>query len=164
MHRRHCHDTYGAAVANVLHAAGLGIRTFDSSVAGLGGCPFAPGASGNVATEDILYALHTEGYDTGVVPHTASASDLIEYLLPLAQTGQWISGLLGKTSNSKVGQALLAKNKARTTSKLWQQRHSTDCTLHRTIPPPGSSMSLVQIQAGKRNAAIRMCQLYFARQ
>lgn len=107
---RHCHDTYGAAIANNLHAARLGIQTFDSSVAGLGGCPFAPGASGNIATEDLVYAFDQEGFDTGL--SGGKDSDLGDFLLPLAQTGDWISQQLGKTSNSKAGRALLAKHAA----------------------------------------------------
>ncbi|TIC86865.1 hydroxymethylglutaryl-CoA lyase [Crenobacter intestini] len=62
----HFHDTYGMAIANIYAALCAGVRTFDSSVAGLGGCPYARGASGNVATEDVLYLLHGMGYTTGV--------------------------------------------------------------------------------------------------
>ena len=62
----HMHDTRGTALANVLAGLELGIRTFDSSVGGLGGCPYAPGASGNLATEDLVYMLHGMGYETGV--------------------------------------------------------------------------------------------------
>ncbi|MDX1512282.1 MAG: hydroxymethylglutaryl-CoA lyase [Gammaproteobacteria bacterium] len=69
----HCHDTAGFAVANVLAAYDCGVRTFDASVAGLGGCPFAPGATGNVATEDLIYLFHRLGVETGI--------DLEKYLL-----------------------------------------------------------------------------------
>jgi hydroxymethylglutaryl-CoA lyase len=62
----HMHDTRGTALANVLAGLELGIRTFDASVGGLGGCPYAPGASGNLATEDLVYMLHGMGYETGV--------------------------------------------------------------------------------------------------
>jgi hydroxymethylglutaryl-CoA lyase len=62
----HFHDTRGTALANVLAALDFGVRTFDASAGGLGGCPYAPGASGNLATEDLLYLLHGLGYDTGV--------------------------------------------------------------------------------------------------
>jgi hydroxymethylglutaryl-CoA lyase len=62
----HTHDTYGQALANILCSLDYGIRTFDSSIAGLGGCPYAPGAKGNVATEDVVYMLHGSGYDTGI--------------------------------------------------------------------------------------------------
>jgi len=62
----HFHDTYGMAITNIHTALQAGVRTFDSSVSGLGGCPYAKGASGNVATEDVLYLLHGLGYHTGV--------------------------------------------------------------------------------------------------
>ena len=62
----HLHDTYGQALANILVGLQHGIRTFDSSVAGLGGCPYAPGASGNVATEDVVYMMDGLGIDTGI--------------------------------------------------------------------------------------------------
>lgn len=114
---RHCHDTYGCAIANVLHSARLGVHVFDSSVAGLGGCPFAPGASGNVSTEDLVYALEHEGYDTGLTSRREEGG-VGQALLPLAETGQWISERLGKHSNSKVGRALLAKHAATQASML----------------------------------------------
>jgi hydroxymethylglutaryl-CoA lyase len=93
----HFHDTYGQAVANVYASAEVGVRVFDSSVAGLGGCPYAKGATGNVASEDLVYLFQGLGLDTGV------------NLLALAQTGQWISQQLGRESQSRVGKALLAK-------------------------------------------------------
>jgi hydroxymethylglutaryl-CoA lyase len=95
----HYHDTYGQALANVYASLELGVATFDASVAGLGGCPYAAGASGNVATEDVVYLLHGLGIATGV--------DLGR----LAETGQWICGILGKQSSSKVGRALAARKK-----------------------------------------------------
>ena len=95
----HYHDTYGQALANVYASLELGVAIFDASVAGLGGCPYAPGASGNVATEDVVYLLHGLGIATGV--------DLER----LAETGRWICGILGKESSSKVGRALAAKKK-----------------------------------------------------
>jgi len=95
----HYHDTYGQALANVYASLELGVAIFDASVAGLGGCPYAAGASGNVATEDVVYLLHGLGIDTGV--------DLER----LAETGQWICGILGRESSSKVGRALAAKRK-----------------------------------------------------
>jgi len=95
----HYHDTYGQALANVYASLELGVAIFDASVAGLGGCPYAPGASGNVATEDVVYLLHGLGIATGV--------DLEH----LAETGRWICGILGKESSSKVGRALAAKKK-----------------------------------------------------
>jgi hydroxymethylglutaryl-CoA lyase len=95
----HYHDTYGQALANVYASLELGVTTFDASVAGLGGCPYAAGASGNVATEDVVYLLHGLGIATGV--------DLER----LAETGRWICGILGRESSSKVGRALAAKKK-----------------------------------------------------
>ncbi|WP_321343017.1 hydroxymethylglutaryl-CoA lyase [Breoghania sp.] len=62
----HFHDTYGMGVANVWEAVRLGVRTVDAAAGGLGGCPFAPGATGNVATEDVIYMLHGQGYETGI--------------------------------------------------------------------------------------------------
>jgi len=93
----HFHDTYGMAIANINAALATGIATFDSSVAGLGGCPYAAGASGNVATEDVVYLLNGLGVETGV--------DLIA----LAETGAWISRQLGRETGSKAARALLAK-------------------------------------------------------
>ena len=93
----HYHDTYGQALANIYASLELGVRTFDASVAGLGGCPYAAGASGNVATEDVVYMLHGLGMNTGVD------------LDCLAGIGQWICGILGKEPASKAGRALAAK-------------------------------------------------------
>ncbi len=87
----HCHDTYGQALANVYAALEQGVRTVDASVAGLGGCPYAPGASGNLSTEDLVYMLHGCGYETGIDLHS------------LVQTGQWISQTINRTNYSKVG-------------------------------------------------------------
>ncbi|MDH7802202.1 MULTISPECIES: hydroxymethylglutaryl-CoA lyase [unclassified Rhizobium] len=95
----HFHDTYGQGVANVLASLEEGISVFDSSVAGLGGCPFAPGASGNVATEDIVYLLQGLGIKTGVD------------LMAVAKTGDWISGYLGRANAARAGTALLAAKK-----------------------------------------------------
>ncbi|WP_298233600.1 hydroxymethylglutaryl-CoA lyase [uncultured Azohydromonas sp.] len=92
----HYHDTWGMAVANVAASYALGLRVFDASVSGLGGCPYAKGASGNVATEDVVYLLQGLGADTGV--------DLQQ----LAQTSVWISGVLGREPGSKVTRALRA--------------------------------------------------------
>lgn len=93
----HFHDTYGQGLANLLPALERGIRTIDCSVAGLGGCPYAPGASGNVASEEVVYLLHGLGMSTGV--------DLGK----LAATGQWVSEQLGRANGSRVGQALHAR-------------------------------------------------------
>lgn len=92
----HFHDTYGQGVANVLASLGEGISVFDSSVGGLGGCPYAPGASGNVATEDVAYLLAGLGISTDL--------DLVA----LARTGAWISARLGRENASRAGRALLA--------------------------------------------------------
>ncbi|KAF7557413.1 hypothetical protein G7Z17_g750 [Cylindrodendrum hubeiense] len=93
----HFHDTYGQGIANVIQAYNMGIRTFDTSVAGLGGCPYAPGAKGNVATEDVVYTLEKMGIDTGV--------DLDK----LIRVGQWISNELGRPYISRVGGAISSK-------------------------------------------------------
>lgn len=91
----HFHDTYGQALVNTAIALEHGIRTFDSSVGGLGGCPYSPGATGNVATENMVYFLETLGMDTGVD------------LNAVADIGAWITGELGKANESSVGKALL---------------------------------------------------------
>ncbi len=92
----HFHDTYGQAIANTYAALECGITRFDSSVAGLGGCPYARGATGNVATEDILYLLHGLGIDTGVDIYQVVAA------------GDMICRALGRKNQSKVANALLA--------------------------------------------------------
>lgn len=92
----HFHDTYGQALANIYASLQEGISIIDSSVAGLGGCPYAPGASGNVATEDVLYMLNGLGIETGV------------NILSLAETGAWISNFFGRPSRSKAGSAVLS--------------------------------------------------------
>lgn len=89
----HFHDTYGQALANILTAIQLGINVIDSSVAGLGGCPYAKGASGNVASEDVVYMLHNMGIDTGI------------NLAKLIQVGKSISVKLNRNNGSKVGEA-----------------------------------------------------------
>ena len=93
----HYHDTYGQALANIYASMELGIATFDSSVSGLGGCPYAKGASGNVATEDVIYMLHGLGIETGI--------DLDK----LVDAGQWISAFLKREPGSKAGRAIAAK-------------------------------------------------------
>lgn len=90
----HFHDTYGQALANIVSVLDLGIRTIDASVAGLGGCPYAQGASGNVATEDVVYCLQGMGFETGV--------DLNQ----LIQAGRFICDVTGKETGSKVARAL----------------------------------------------------------
>lgn len=95
----HCHDTYGMAIANIAQGLKQGLRTFDSSVGGAGGCPYAAGASGNVATEDLVYFLHREGLSTGIE------------LDALVQTGQWLFSKLEKPVVSKVNAALVGKQR-----------------------------------------------------
>jgi hydroxymethylglutaryl-CoA lyase len=96
----HCHDTYGQALANILVALQAGIATVDASVAGLGGCPYARGASGNVATEDVLYMLQGLGIETGV--------DLSR----LCAAGDAISRALGRANGSRVARARAARDPA----------------------------------------------------
>ena len=91
----HFHNTYGQALANIYACLELGANIIDSSVAGLGGCPYAKGASGNVATEDVVYMLNGMNIDTGI--------DFIK----LVKTGQWISQKLQRENNSQVGKALI---------------------------------------------------------
>ncbi len=93
----HYHDTFGQSLANIYASLELGVATFDSSVAGLGGCPYAAGASGNVATEDVLYMLQGLGIETGV--------DLDR----VAATGEWICAILKREPGSKAGRAIAAK-------------------------------------------------------
>lgn len=93
----HFHDTYGQALANTLAAVSMGVWQFDTSVAGLGGCPYAKGATGNVATEDVVYMLHGMGIDTGL--------DLDK----LIDAGVFISDALGRPTQSRVAKAMLAK-------------------------------------------------------
>ena len=92
----HFHDTYGQALANVLACLEEGVAVVDSAVSGAGGCPYAKGASGNVASEDVVYMLHGLGIRTGI--------DLDK----LADTGRWLARLLGRETGSKVGKALAA--------------------------------------------------------
>ncbi|CAO2634290.1 3-hydroxy-3-methylglutaryl-CoA lyase, cytoplasmic, partial [Lemmus lemmus] len=89
----HCHDTYGQALANILTALQMGVNVVDSAVSGLGGCPYAEGASGNVATEDLIYMLNGIGLNTGV------------NLYKVMEAGDFICKAVNKTTNSKVAQA-----------------------------------------------------------
>ena len=93
----HFHDTYGQATANVYACLELGISTFDTSIAGLGGCPYAKGATGNVATEDVLYLMQGLGIDTGI--------DFAKAV----RIGQWISGVLERKAFARAGNAVAAK-------------------------------------------------------
>ncbi len=96
----HFHDTYGQALSNTLASLELGVWQFDASVSGLGGCPYAKGATGNVATEDVVYLLHGMGIETGI--------DLDK----LIDAGQYISDFLQRPNGSRVAKALLAKRAA----------------------------------------------------
>ena len=97
----HFHDTYGQALTNLYAALELGVATFDCSVAGLGGCPYAKGATGNVASEDVLYLLQGLGIETGI--------DMAK----LRRAGQYISDFLGRAPASRVARALNAKEPLR---------------------------------------------------
>jgi hydroxymethylglutaryl-CoA lyase len=97
----HYHDTYGQAATNIYASLECGVAVFDASVAGLGGCPYAPGASGNVATEDVIYMLQGLGIETGV--------DLNK----LVDAGEFICTALGRQTTSKVARAILAKRSRR---------------------------------------------------
>ena len=96
----HFHDTYGQALANILACLQLGIASFDASVAGLGGCPYAKGATGNVATEDVVFMLHGMGIETGIA------------LDALVDAAAYISGVLGRAPVARVSRALLARRAA----------------------------------------------------
>ena len=96
----HFHDTYGQALTNIYACLEMGVHVFDTSVAGLGGCPYAKGATGNVSTEDVVFLLNGLGIETGVD------------LDALASAGAWISAELGRPPVSRVGRALLAKKSA----------------------------------------------------
>jgi hydroxymethylglutaryl-CoA lyase len=93
----HFHDTYGQALANIYACLEMGVHTFDASIAGLGGCPYAKGATGNVATEDVVFLLQGLGIDTGID------------LNALVDAGAFISDVLGRPPVSRAGRALLAK-------------------------------------------------------
>ena len=96
----HFHDTYGQALGNTLRCLEMGIWQFDTSIAGLGGCPYAKGATGNVATEDVVYMLHGMGIDTGI--------DMAK----LIDAGQFISDFLQRPTNSRAAKALFNKRSA----------------------------------------------------
>lgn len=93
----HFHDTFGQAVANILAALEMGVAVFDSSVAGLGGCPYSPGATGNVATEDVLYLLNGMGIDTGI--------DMDR----LVDAASFVCEAIGRPTASRAGRALIAR-------------------------------------------------------
>ena len=102
----HMHNTRGLGLANCLAAWDAGVRTFDSSLAGLGGCPYSPGAGGNVATEDVLHLLHGMGYATGID------------LPAVARLGTLISRRLGRPNASRAGRALVAAERRSTAPAL----------------------------------------------
>jgi len=95
----HFHDTYGQSIANIYASLQTGVSIFHSSIAGLGGCPYAVGATGNVATEDVLYLLDGLGIETGL------------NLSELVPIGEFISSAIGKSNGSRVGKAITSKNK-----------------------------------------------------
>jgi hydroxymethylglutaryl-CoA lyase len=95
----HCHDTMGTGLSNVLAMVNAGVRTVDSAVGGLGGCPYSPGATGNIDSESVIFALEKEGYSTGID------------LDVMAKTGQWISDQLNRPNNSSAGRAILSRLK-----------------------------------------------------
>jgi hydroxymethylglutaryl-CoA lyase len=96
----HFHDTYGQALANIYACLEIGVHTFDASIAGLGGCPYAKGATGNVATEDVVFLLNGLGIETGIA------------LDALVDAGAFISEVLGRPPVSRTARALLAKRAA----------------------------------------------------
>jgi hydroxymethylglutaryl-CoA lyase len=102
----HFHDTYGQALANIFACLEAGVAVVDSSVAGLGGCPFAPGAAGNVATEDVVYMLDGMGIETGVD------------LMALIGAGDFISERLGRANASKAARAYRAKRETNACPQL----------------------------------------------
>lgn len=123
----HFHDTYGQAVANVWEAYRCGMRTFDSSIAGLGGCPFAPGAKGNVATEDLVYMFRSAGIDTGA------------NLEKLVDIGSWVSQQLTQPNASRVGTAMAAAKQSTATANPHENKSTT---------PPAIQWNLVSEKEG----------------
>jgi hydroxymethylglutaryl-CoA lyase len=102
----HMHDTRGTALANVLAGLDLGITTFDASIGGLGGCPYAPGASGNLATEDLVYMLHGMGYDTGIdFAKLIAAGRLAERLVRRTLPGKTLRAELARTEAPSLASA-----------------------------------------------------------
>lgn len=93
----HFHDTYGQALVNTIVGLEHGVRIFDSSVGGLGGCPYSKGATGNVSTEDLIHTVHSLGMHTGVS------------LEEMSRIGSWISGQLGRVNDSRAGKATLSR-------------------------------------------------------
>lgn len=124
----HFHDTYGQALANIWASYERGIRTFDASVGGLGGCPYAPGAKGNVATEDVVYMFDNAGVKTGVD------------LRSLSSTGDWISTQLKKKNDSRAGSAIIAKS----ISSCKTQTQSPQSSLQWTAQPSTEGLEFLR--------------------
>ena len=149
----HFHDTYGQAVANAVKAYSMGLRVFDSSVGGLGGCPYAKGAKGNVATEDLIYCFHGMGIKTGV------------NLDSLVDIGEWISRTLNRENQSRAGPAILAKRPVppqpekpvRTTptesSDLLVNRHGSTATITLNNQKKGNMLNASMVQALRSTTA-----------
>jgi hydroxymethylglutaryl-CoA lyase len=98
----HLHDTRGTALANALAALGCGIATVDASVGGLGGCPYAPGASGNLATEDLVYMLHGMGIETGIdLEKLVAAGELAQTLVGRKLTGKVLQAVIGSRERNR---------------------------------------------------------------
>ncbi|VUC26581.1 unnamed protein product [Clonostachys rosea] len=138
----HFHDTYGQALANIWEAYRRGIRTFDSSVGGLGGCPFAPGAKGNVATEDVVYLFQQAGIETGVD------------LKRLAEVGSWISHHLNQANGSRAGSALIAKAARSEKQTMPQQRMNWSeifTSVHILVHKSGANGKITLNQPAKGN-------------
>lgn len=138
----HFHDTYGQAIANVMKSYEMGIRTFDSSVAGLGGCPFAKGAKGNLATEDVVYTFEKMGISTNV------------NLSKLVETGTWISQQLGIPNGSRAGAALAAQGQliTKTTNKTPRSWSIVDSNDEFRVERSGATLRIVLTRAGSGNA------------
>jgi hydroxymethylglutaryl-CoA lyase len=109
----HCHDTYGQSLANILTALEMNVTTVDASISGLGGCPFAEGATGNAATEDVVYMLHGMGIETGV--------DMDKLL----QAGAFIDRVLGRKSCSRAANAIRARKQFERSSSIHRQQPQT---------------------------------------
>jgi hydroxymethylglutaryl-CoA lyase len=125
----HFHDTHGQAIANVMAALECGVTIFHSSIAGLGGCPYAPGATGNVATEDLLYLLQGLGISTGVDLEATVA------------IGQWISERLGRRATTRAGNALASRQARLAASRL--------AAIQTAVPSPCTSVCTIDPSTGR---------------
>ncbi|GAA5986892.1 hypothetical protein JCM11641_006583 [Rhodosporidiobolus odoratus] len=138
----HCHDTYGTAIANVLHCVSLGVNTVDSSIAALGGCPYSPGATGNVSTEDVLYALSQSRVPTSILP-TPSSSETWDLLLSpgsaseektdrmrrfeeICAVGEWVSAKVGRENGSRVGRAMKGRREREAKTRVKEAEERTE--------------------------------------